>query len=358
MVAMMKQMQMHFRASPGAAPTFPGGSKSRVNRAGVKMREGQPTAEDLQVFDAWRAAHRGVLNTFQSILRNRTRYSATVVAQRHKRRSTIVGKLNRYRDMQLARMDDVAGCRLIFKTVDDLYKFRSDFHQARFRHKRRNSVDKYNYIKRPKSTGYRGIHDVYSYDVNSDTGRPLKGLLVELQYRTLIQHAWATTVEVIGFITESQPKFQQGDKRYEEAMAFASEILARSFEASTGPYPQRSDHDVVAEFQRIDREISLLKTLRGLNVADTEITTKRNAILIFLKSGELEVRTYRDATSALLALFLLERDMPNRDVVLVRADTTDDVRLAFRNYFSDAKDFIDLIGTGCQKLLANKTSST
>ena len=63
---------------------------------------------------------------------------------------------------------------------------------------------------------------VEEYDVNSEVGRGLAGLNVEIQYRTLVQHAWSTAVEVIGFITESQPKFQRGDKRYEHAMALAS----------------------------------------------------------------------------------------------------------------------------------------
>ena len=59
--------------STGSTPTFPGGSKSRVNRAGENIRKQTATAEDLQVVDEWRAAHRSVLNTFQAILRQRTR---------------------------------------------------------------------------------------------------------------------------------------------------------------------------------------------------------------------------------------------------------------------------------------------
>ena len=46
--------------------------------------------------------------------------------------------------------------------------------------------------------------------------------------------------------------------------------------------------------------------------------------------------------------------MPDRDIVLVRADTTEDVRLAFKNYFSDAQDFIQLIEKGCSKLTKSK----
>lgn len=331
--------------------SFPGGSKSRVNRAGDNIRTGMPTADDLQVIDEWRAAHRGVLNSFQAILRGRTRRTGITVAQRHKRKRTIFDKLHRYPRMQLSRMDDVAGCRLIFRSLKDLYRFRATFHKARFRHQKRNEIDKYDYIKRPKDTGYRGIHDVYEYNVNSEVGRRLAGLFVEIQYRTLVQHAWATAVEVIGFITESQPKFQRGDNRYEHAMALASEILARAHEKHRGPFPNLEDKELVKNFLAIDNKIGLIRTLRGLNAANKAFTTSRNAILIFSGSSNLEVRTFRDATDALRALFDLEREMPDRDIVLVRADTSDEVRLAFKNYFSDARDFIRLVEDGCDKLI-------
>lgn len=252
--------------------------------------------------------------------------------------------------MQLSRMDDIAGCRLIFSNIKEIHSFRVEFHRARFKHKRRNDLDKYDYIKSPKPTGYRGIHDVYEYNVSSEVGKRLAGLYLEIQYRTLVQHAWATAVEVIGFITESQPKFQKGDKRYEQTMALASEILARAFENSKGPFPNLDDREVVAQFLGLDKELGLLKTLRGLNAADKAVTERRNAILIFLGSGELEVKTYRDSTDALRALFELEKQFPDRDVVLVRADTSDEVRLAFKNYFSDARDFIRFVEDGCAKL--------
>jgi ppGpp synthetase/RelA/SpoT-type nucleotidyltranferase len=127
-------------------PKFPGGSKSRVNRAGENVRTGIASSEDLRVIDDWRAAHRAVLNTFQAILRNRTHDKKITVAQRQKRKRTIFDKLNRFPGMQLSRMDDIAGCRLIFRNIEELYSFRTNFHKARFNHKRRNEVDKYDYI--------------------------------------------------------------------------------------------------------------------------------------------------------------------------------------------------------------------
>lgn len=334
---------------------FPGGSKSRVNRAGDAVRAGTPSVDDLHAINEWRAAHRGVLNTFQAILRTRTRGTDVIVAQRHKRKRTIFDKLNRIPGMQLSRMDDIAGCRLIFKDLKELYSFRRRFHRARFKHKLRNTLDKYDYLKSPKPTGYRGVHDVYEYDVRSDVGKPLAGLYVEVQYRTLVQHAWATAVEVIGFITESQPKFQKGDRAYEEAMAYASELLARAFENSWGPYPELADRAVVERFLALDERLGLLSTLRGLNAASESIVQNKNAILIIDPSGTLEIRSFRDATEALKSLFSLEKEFPERDIVLVRADSSDEVRLAFRNYFSDAREFVRLVEDGCTKLSGAKS---
>lgn len=335
---------------------YPGGSKSRVNRAGENVRDRSASADDLKVIEEWRAAHRSVLNTFQAILRTRTKGTNITVAQRHKRKNTIFDKLQRLPSMQLARMDDVAGCRLIFKNIKDLNKFRTTFHKARFNHKRRNVPDKYNYIIHPKPTGYRGIHDVYEYNVNSESGRNLAGLYIEIQYRTLVQHAWATAVEVVGFITESQPKFQKGDKRYEYEMALASEILARAHEDLHGPFPTKSDRELLEEFLTIDKELMLLSTLRGLNQAKSEVSGKKNTILIFTKEGNLTVKSFKDATDALRSLFALEKEMPENDIVLVRADSSEEVRLAFRNYFSDAREFIRLIDSACAKLSGHASS--
>lgn len=64
----------------------------------------------------------------------------------------------------------------------------------------------------------------------------------------------------------------------------------------------------------------------------------------------MDIRSYDDAPDALRALFDLEKQMPENDIVLVRADSSEDVRLAFRNYFSDAREFVRLVNTACVKL--------
>lgn len=318
-------------------PSYPGGSKSKVTKAGAAVRSGSQTLDDLRVIDLWRAAHAPVLNTFQALLRGRARTHTVVVAQRHKRKITIFGKLLRFPKMELARMDDIAGCRLIFRNCEELYKFRKGVLGARFKHKCRNLPDKYDYIKKPKSTGYRGIHDIYEYNVNSRRGRECNGLFIELQYRTAVQHAWATAVEIIGVITTNQPKFQEGDKRYEQIMAYGSEILARAHEDAVSCFPDMLPADLVHHFLALDGELGFLTLLRGLNLATKKESERRNFLLILKDGKALEVRAFRESADALRALFELESTNPGIDVVLVKGDTTDDVRIAFKNYFTDAR---------------------
>ncbi len=328
-------------------------SKSKINRAGDNIRSGNESPQDHKIIEEWRISHRAVLNTFQAILRTRTKGKNIIVAQRHKRKSTIYDKLMRHSGMQLSRMDDVAGCRLIFNNISDLNKFRKIFHSARFYHKRKNDIDKYNYIKKPKSSGYRGIHDVYEYDVNSIQGQELKGLYVEIQYRTKIQHSWATAVELIGFITENKPKFQQGDKKVQELLIYASEILTRAFEKLKGPVPDISNKNLVNKFLKLDKELNIMSMLKRLNTIKKTETNKKNIILIFDQENKLDVKTFNDATEAFKQLIILENEYPDKDIVFVRADSGENIRLAFKNYYSDAKDFISLVEKGSEYLLKN-----
>lgn len=332
---------------------FPGGSRERVTRAGQAIREGKDSLEDLFVVESWRYAHRNVINTFQAILRSRTRGTAIVVAQRHKRRSTIFDKLTRFPKMQLGRMDDVAGCRLIFKNVPELYDFRERLHKAKFKHKIRNNTDKYDYINRPKESGYRGIHDVYEYNVRSESGKNYKGLYIELQYRTQVQHAWATAVELVGHLTEHQPKFDRGDEKYYRQLQLASEIFARAWENRTSSIPFVTDEELIQEFVDLEEKTHLIQMLRELNAANSDGDERKNMILVFRENGELEMFSFRDATEAMKSLFAMEKENVRDDIVLVKGDT-DDVREAFKNYFSDARDFIHLIDDGCRRLMRDR----
>ena len=213
-------------------------SRKQVSKAGNRISAGNGTVDDYVILENWRASHAWVINTFQVNLRRRSRGTSIVVGTRLKRRPTILNKLQRYPNMQLGRMHDIAGCRVIFPTMKDLLDFRSSLHRAKFAHDRRSiDEEKWNYISFPKKYGYRGIHDVYEYASRSSQGADWRGLLIEIQYRTLLQHSWATAVEVAGLLTHNNPKYGQGAPEFVEFFAVASEILARHCEGMTSCFP-------------------------------------------------------------------------------------------------------------------------
>jgi hypothetical protein len=76
-------------------------SKNRVNKAGYAIGLGNPSPEDIEVMENWRASHAYILNTFQATLRNRSRNLPAAVGTRLKRRATIENKVRRFPDMQL-----------------------------------------------------------------------------------------------------------------------------------------------------------------------------------------------------------------------------------------------------------------
>lgn len=137
-------------------------------------------------------------------------------------------------------------------------------------------------------------------------------------------------------------------------MALASEILARAHESMKGCFPELKDRELVGQFLSVDKELGLLESLRNLNASGKAETKNKNTILIFKDGEPLQMEAYRDATDALRALFHLENEHPEWDVVLVRAESSDEVRIAFKNYFSDARDFIKLVDAGCTKLTKTK----
>ncbi|WP_454617531.1 RelA/SpoT domain-containing protein [Bradyrhizobium cenepequi] len=326
----------------------PWGSRGAINRAGDALRGRTLSSGQARALELWRLAHKDVINSFQSLLRQRARGKDIEVAQRLKRRSTIIDKLSRHPRMQLARMDDVAGCRLIFPNVAALTSFREELHRAKFNHVRRNEAAKYDYITSPTERGYRGIHDVYEYRARRKRSPACNGLLIELQFRTQLQHAWATAVEVVTQLTENEPKFDRGDRRHIRLFCLASEILARVHEGRKSCLPDLSDRQLIEELDALDAQIgvmNMLLNLAAIKWIDDQAKSK-HVILQSTTAEGLKLHPFDLELEASAALLEMEKLFPEDDIVLVGADSVAEMMSAFRNYFRDVGDFLHLMDGG------------
>jgi hypothetical protein len=253
-------------------------------------------------------------------------------------------------------MHDIAGCRVIFPNVESLLAYRHSIHRARFSHKRKAAdEDRWNYILHPKESGYRGIHDVYEYKAKVSGGAPWNGLSLELQYRTQVQHAWSTAVEVASLITHSNPKFNQGSEELLQFFRASSEILARTFEGSTSCFPDLTGAQVIEILEETDRATGILRLFSQIGTVQSDVKTRRKNTILILHTArtllgepiELEIKTFDNVYDAIDEYDILEKKYEGTaDVVLVRADSMESIQFAYRNYFGDTTEFTKLLRDG------------
>ena len=315
-------------------------SKSDIKRAARAISKGEARLDDEFIIRDWRDSHAHVLNTFQINLRdwiNKIGIEAVLV-QRLKRLTTIKNKLQTSRASH--PLNDIAGCRLIFNSIKDLSEFRAAFMgKCRAKHKL-ISQGKYDYIESPKSTGYRGIHDVYAYAPTKDSTQQYSGLRVEIQYRTKKQHAWATAVETADAIDRTELKFSKNDQD-KRLMLFklASEYIARQ-ENRFGCFREMSQEELESQIKVFEEETGVINRLRLLGKQGVAASGKH---LVLTFREDLEVKNFRRSSQAMAYRNEMEVSSPEADTVYVYLDNPKELESAFRNYFRDAKEFVDLM---------------
>ncbi|MBX3360246.1 MAG: RelA/SpoT domain-containing protein [Phycisphaeraceae bacterium] len=202
-------------------------TRKEVSRAGRTLARSDASDEDtlraISVLSNWRACHGYPINTFQATLRTRLKRvdASAFVAQRLKRLPSIVAKLKRYPEMDLARMQDIGGLRAVVKDVDSARRLHSVYVNKVLQHDLLTTSE---YILTPKDSGYRSIHLVYKYR-NKETSA-YDGLRLELQIRTQIQHAWAMAVETAGMMLNQALKASRGSEAWLDFFALASSAFA------------------------------------------------------------------------------------------------------------------------------------
>lgn len=209
-------------------------SRNQVKRAGKILRKSllEPLAyseEDVawanNVLSNWRACHSYALTKGTMAQRQRlaTKSLDGVVAQRLKRRATIIGKLVRHPNMQLTTMQDLAGCRVVLPGPDAVHRFLTGWGV------RDRLVEEYDYAAQPAPSGYRAIHWVVKYPVRKHD------FLVEMQVRTEMQHEWAVAVERLGGRLGSDLKSGEGPKEVLDWLAAVAEAFAYLDQGSEAP---------------------------------------------------------------------------------------------------------------------------
>lgn len=207
-------------------------SKSRINAAGAVLRkaaEGKAEVdgplgyrESLDLVRSYRAVHAYPLTSVTMSLRHHAKKAADGswldISQRLKQLATITDKLVRMPKTNLARIQDIGGCRATFldqRTVD--LAIASIENRAK-RGTTWDIVDIDDYVNdRTRADGYRAKHVIVRKH----------GLQIEMQFRTEAQHDWAELVESLDKSLGLGLKQGRAEQWAVEAVASAADDMHR-----------------------------------------------------------------------------------------------------------------------------------
>ncbi|NIX77068.1 RelA/SpoT domain-containing protein [Microvirga terricola] len=341
------------------APEF---SRNQADRAGDVLR-GTVTPGDealwvYRVINNWRQSHDFPLARIRLDLRRHARrvQKTALVVGRIKRLQSVREKLRTNDTMDLTQIQDIGGCRAVMKSMAEvnrlleIYKERNDFeHMFRWQSP---------YIDNPKPTGYRSHHLIYQFQNTPGGTDVFNKHRVEMQIRTRLQHAWATAVETVGMFTGHALKANVGDQDWLRLFALMSSEFAEMEGTAVVPGTPERRSDRVYEIRHLAKQLRAVQTLDAYSHAVYELGHFEKHARYFLlqydyKANKIyaegffrgEIKTanawYEEAEK--------EATARNRNVVLVSADSLDQLRSAYPNYFLDAGKFTNHLWRVIQK---------
>jgi ppGpp synthetase/RelA/SpoT-type nucleotidyltranferase len=160
-------------------------SQKQINKIGKKFRDSIQDEADFEILEEFKKSYDDLLIEYTTKISRDLNDIGTnyVMAGRLKRTSSIIRKLQRPQNkgMDLTRMSDIAGTRVIVKSLEDQRKIVDVL-------KEKYTVEKYyDYVESDQN--YKSIHLVLKEE-------PYK--FIEVQIRTLAQQTWADESEEFG----------------------------------------------------------------------------------------------------------------------------------------------------------------
>lgn len=308
----------------------------------------------LNVVNNWRGSHGYPLNTFQATLRMRAQKvdKQCIFATRIKRLDSITKKLMKHEEMKLSQMQDIGGLRCIMQSCENVYRLLDVYQERKLSHELAKVND---YIQSPKPDGYRSIHLIYRYQGGGRTTL-YDNLKLEIQIRSVLQHAWATAVETVGIFTKQALKSSEGDENWLRFFALASSVMAAQENGAPVPGVPIEVKERDLELRHLAEKLNVREVLNTyqsmLRALEKHSTKDAKFFLLSLEPEEKRIAARgfltRDSITANQQYTELEKrlaDKPGAQAVLVKVDSVSALKRAYPNYFADTTKFIQALNS-------------
>lgn len=305
-------------------------SNTAVRKAGLSLKNNSTTKEDLDTISTFRSNHIQLMKMLVKTISKKLP-KPLFIARRLKRLSSIQAKLQRFEGMCLDRMQDIGGVRAVFKNNNEVKQFVENIKEVYLGKRSVLEIVKENdYITRPKADGYRSYHIVFKYNGKIDE---VNGYHIELQLRDLLQHYWATAVEILALRSSTNIKAGYGDEHFKRFFWLCAELFAGA-----------KEHKY--EIRELDKKHNILVLLKGLNVVADKLEKAGNEESLYLmvldaKDGILKLTAFSKGEQFLAqAMYQSMETNDSMQSVLVSIDSIKELKKAYPNYYLDAKNFI------------------
>lgn len=342
----------------------PNFSRKKVSKAGNillnKIPDSKEFVEAFELLNHWRACHAYPINTFQATLRQRLKnnnLSNAIVAQRLKRTPSILTKLQRNPGMQMARMQDIGGLRAIVNSISQVEKLKQDYlDDKKLTHEIINHDD---YINNPKDSGYRSFHIIFKY---KNSRNPIyNDLCIELQIRTKLQHAWATSVETIGTYLNQSLKSSEGSQEWLDYFKIVSAGFSHLENcACHQDFIHLKKIEIYQRIKEQTEKLDVISKLKSFSIATKAIENskskgKYHLIILDAKNKSATINSFSQnrldiANEEYSKVESEIKESIDKQVVLVATDSIKALKKAYPNYFLDTDSFIKSIRHICQIL--------
>lgn len=329
-------------------------SKSQVKKAGEAIRKNLgDISEAIDIIRDYRASHLYPLTIIKNLVWRHTRKvnEDAVIARRLKRLPTIIDKLTRKtldgvnpNTMSIVRMNDIGGCRVIVDNKSELLELNDSLNNSKTQHKTTRIRD---YLEYPKSTGYRGIHRIYECYAHVDS-HDWKGFKIEVQLRTVLQHLWATTIEVVDLCEGKALKTNpfEADKRWTEFFFIMSEFFAEDDgfivldNTKKSHYKKRLSalSDAIGAYNKL----ASFKAVFSMKDIDEKSIGKSFAVLIIDENNKRVSYSFYNENQKKDAIrkYNSEENDVGNNVLLVQMDDIKNIKNAYPNYLIDTSQFL------------------
>ena len=191
---------------------------------------------------------------------------------------------------------------------------------------------------------------VYKYRSESSYHQAWNGHRIEIQVRSALQHAWATTVETVDTFTGQALKFTGvGKEGWDRFFALMWSVLAIQEHRPVVPGTTENRRDLQEELEYWVDDLDVFNTLGGLGVVveQGEVGTNDAYFLVFLNPDEQRVFITSYSTDELRRA---QRDYLDTEgeiegkagfqACLVSTDSVKAIRHAYPNYYLDTSAFV------------------